>query len=157
MLRTCPYGPGLPPNDSMVIPPVRYESTPMEHRCGTRFPLSTLARLHVSTGDLMHGRIGNVSLSGAFIAIPARVPVWTRLEVELASQASGSVPAYVVRETDGGVGLEWCELAPWPILRLLRQVCQADQHRTSSYACRALINRTDQWYVRWAELAQGAH
>lgn len=98
----------------------------MEHRCGTRIPTSMRVRLNMPSRILV-GRILNLSLSGAFVALPERLPEQTRLVVEATAQGGfGStprwrVPAHVVRTSDGGVGLEWDAFAPWPILTLLRR------------------------------------
>ena len=95
----------------------------MEHRCGTRFPMSLPVRLAVADWPMIGGRIENVSLSGALVTVAVEMPLWTRLEIELPAVLAQSrwVPAYVVRRTLAGVGLEWCEFAPRPVLDLLRR------------------------------------
>jgi hypothetical protein len=110
-------------------------NTPMEHRCGTRVPMSMAIRLSLPSRTLT-GRIVNVSLSGALVTVAERIPEQTRLVVEMdASHQAGSTPpspilAHVVREADGCVGLEWCVFAPWPVLNLLRhKASQADVRR----------------------------
>ncbi len=109
----------------------------MEHRCGTRVPLSMRVRLDLPSQVLV-GRILNLSLSGAFVALPERLPEQTPLIVEVTAQRGfGSVPewrvpAHVVRASDAGIGLEWDAFAPWPILTLLRHTAFRGPRASSS-------------------------
>ena len=103
----------------------------MEHRCGTRVPMSMSVRLDMPS-RVLEGRILNLSLSGAFVSTPERLPEQTKLVVEMSLQGElGSmrpwrVPAHIVRVSDTGFGLEWDAFAPWPILTLLRRTaCDA--------------------------------
>lgn len=105
----------------------------MEHRCGTRVPMTMRVRLDMRSQVLV-GRILNLSLSGAFVALPERLPEQTRLVVEasahgeLGSMRPWRIPAHVVRISDTGVGLEWDAFAPWPILTLLRRAAANEPH-----------------------------
>jgi hypothetical protein len=97
----------------------------MEHRCGRRVRMSLGARLGSPSRSLF-GRVVDLSLSGAFVALPDPIPEQTRLVVEVAARGGfGStpwrVPAHVVRRSESGVGIEWDEFAPWPVLALLRR------------------------------------
>ena len=96
----------------------------MEHRCGMRVRTSMRARLS-SPSRALTGRIIELSLSGAFVALPEPIPEQTRLVVEIAAPGgAGSTPwrvsAHVVRRSETGVGIEWDVFAPWPVLTLLR-------------------------------------
>jgi hypothetical protein len=97
----------------------------MEHRCGTRVPISLTVRLVLPSRSIS-ARIENVSLSGAFIEVGERIPEQTQLIVELAKEESGMtppwrIPGHVVRETAAGIGIEWSSFAPWAVLSLLRR------------------------------------
>ncbi len=107
----------------------------MEHRCGTRVQTSIRARLR-SPSRTLTGRIIDLSLSGAFVALPDSIPEQTRLVVEVAARGTfGStpwrVPAHVVRRSETGVGIEWDAFAPWPVLTLLRRETCAGPRSTS--------------------------
>jgi hypothetical protein len=107
----------------------------MEHRCGTRLPTSIRARLGSPSGSLT-GRIIDLSLSGAFVALSDPIPEETRLIVDVAGREGfGStpsrVPAHVVRRSETGVGIEWDTFAPWPVLTLLRRHTCSDSLSTS--------------------------
>lgn len=98
----------------------------MEHRCGTRVPMSMRTRLELPSKVLI-GQIANLSLSGAFVAVPECIPDQTKLLVTVSvrggfgSKRRWRVPAHVVRGSDAGVAVEWDTFAPWPILSLLRR------------------------------------
>lgn len=97
----------------------------MEHRCGTRVRTSIKARLSLPSRALT-GRIIDLSLSGAFVALSEPIPEQTRLVVEIAVRGDSEstpwrVPAHVVRRSEAGVGIEWDAFAPWPVLTLLRR------------------------------------
>lgn len=109
----------------------------MEHRCGTRVPMWMRVRLDMPS-QVLAGRILNLSLSGAFVAIPERLPEQARLVVEVAAQGGldpmprWRVPAHIVRTSDAGLGLEWDVFAPWPILTLLRRTASGAPRSFSS-------------------------
>jgi hypothetical protein len=98
----------------------------MEHRWGTRAPVNVAVTLQLHSGALKPGRIANLSLSGALVRTEARLRPLSRVVVMLSPGDSeeGSlekVAAYVVRETLGGVGIEWSEFAPPAICALLAE------------------------------------
>lgn len=75
----------------------------------------------------MSGRLLNASSSGGYVATGAKLPMMTRVHVMLAwgnlqSSSRDRIAAYVVRSDAGGVGLEWQEFAPPPLLALLDSV-----------------------------------
>jgi PilZ domain len=102
----------------------------MEHRWGKRSGLNIGARLCLSSGAVAAGRIANASLSGAFVRTANRIPVLTRVLVELDTNSAGQnarecIPAYIVRATQDGVGLEWNEFTPPAIAALLARFATA--------------------------------
>jgi PilZ domain len=96
----------------------------MEHRWGQRRRVQVPVELRLGTRRLGTGWTDNLSLSGAFVRIPACMPLWARVEVELlAAHSRGPsrpvIHAQVVRVAEDGVGVEWAEYAPDPIGILL--------------------------------------
>jgi hypothetical protein len=68
-------------------------------------------------------RVVDVSISGAFLRIGLPIddlhPVCIELPVAGQKRSRASVEAYVVRRGDDGVGVEWSELAPAPVMALI--------------------------------------
>ena len=89
----------------------------MEHRWGARRVIGQPVELHRRGADPLLGRIVDLSVSGAFIHTDGAVPPLARLEVVIDGIA---VPAWVVRRTAGGIGVEWCQFAPSAIGTILR-------------------------------------
>lgn len=99
----------------------------MEHRFGTRRPLSLPVRLDKRGETLAFGRMLNVSLSGAYIETTRIFQPLMQIEIYCGrfsgdpARASG-IAAYMARKTITGVGVEWCEFAPAAIRRLMALV-----------------------------------
>jgi hypothetical protein len=96
----------------------------MEHRWGERFPVEVAVRLHSGTTIILESRLTNASVSGALINTGVRLPVFCHVILEFdvvrrTGVARQRIPAYVVRHAPGGLGLEWQEFAPRPIVNLL--------------------------------------
>ena len=98
----------------------------MEHRWGKRIEVDVPVTLRLASGELVPGRIANVSLSGAFIRAQPRLPSLGRVAVQLQADESWegqprTVWAHIVRHEHGGAGLEWSEFSPAPICALLAE------------------------------------
>jgi PilZ domain-containing protein len=97
----------------------------MEHRWGERVALRQTVELFFGLSPPVVGSLENVSSSGAFVRTAGRRPPRGPVEVILRedrsvrSRQSPRLPAYVVRETDSGVGIEWCEFAPRVVRELI--------------------------------------
>lgn len=96
----------------------------MEHRWGRRKPVNAVICIKWRAAVVAHGQLTNVSISGALATTDARPPLWSRVEVQIewlgtAQPPSPPLPAYVVRHTADGIGLEWCEFAPAATLQWL--------------------------------------
>ncbi len=96
----------------------------MEHRWGERFAVSMTVELSSGSAPPVTGSLENVSASGAFVRMVERGPPRGPVVVSLRWQGSGRtrpvrLAAYVVRETEGGVGIEWCEFAPRAVREIL--------------------------------------
>jgi hypothetical protein len=68
-------------------------------------------------------RVVDVSISGAFLRIGLPVddlhPVFIEFSTPGSRRARASIEAYVVRRGNDGVGVEWAELAPKPVMALI--------------------------------------
>jgi len=96
----------------------------MEHRWGERFAVRMTVELSSSSSPPVAGSLENVSASGAFVRTDESGPPRGPVAVILRQGDSGRVravrlAAYVVRETEGGVGIEWCEFAPRAVRELM--------------------------------------
>jgi hypothetical protein len=96
----------------------------MEHRWGERLTIDVPVKLRSGCTPALAGYMCQVSISGALVATAAVMPLASRIEVEL---AGCDVPAWVVRREEGYLAVEWCELAPAPVLALEQQVRQFRQ------------------------------
>lgn len=100
----------------------------MEHRHGNR--IATSFPIHIEMASCtLPGRIVDVSLSGAFVEVGVRIPEHTQVTVVSAAYKSARnknpdrwrISAHVARRSINGVGLEWDQFAPVPILDLMRK------------------------------------
>lgn len=135
----------------------------MEHRWGFRYPIDMSVRLERPPNLLVPAKLRNLSSSGAYVETRAALALDCRVLLELGCRQSPSegrcrVPAHVVRKDERGIGVEWCEFAPRPVLSLLAAVRQADifeprQDRAASQALppvrkRRPAARADAWPSR---------
>ncbi len=93
----------------------------MDHRCGTRFNLSLAVELLLPDQQGVPARMVVISVTGALVEtrldVPPLSPVLLR---PLASEDPDSViEAYVVRNTERGIALEWLDTACDEVLALL--------------------------------------
>lgn len=96
----------------------------MEHRWGERVEVHLTVELSTGASTPVTGSLENVSSSGAFVRTQGKGPPRGPVEVALAegdADRGGLVrlAAYVVRQSEGGVGIEWCEFAPAAVRRLI--------------------------------------
>ena len=82
----------------------------MEHRCGERLPVSLTATIRKPNGEAIGVTIRNLSMGGAFIALPwgraiLRGLVGLEVHVPGAAQRLYQWRAYVVHRHADGVGL----------------------------------------------------
>ena len=93
----------------------------MEHRWGERLTVDVPVKLRCGRSPVLAANLCDLSISGALVATDGTLPLAARIEVEL---AGSDVAAWVVRRDPGRVALEWCELAPQPVVALAQQVRQ---------------------------------
>jgi hypothetical protein len=72
----------------------------------------------------IHGRLKNLSLSGALVITDHALPLHAYVEISIKPLETGHGPvrvmARVTRNLEGGVAVEWCEYAPNAVTDLLR-------------------------------------
>lgn len=117
----------------------------MEHRWGIRHLLDVSVRLEGPLETLAFARLRNVSSSGAYLETRTAPALDSRVLLELRCGLGRDggrcrVAAYIVRRDERGIGVEWCEFAPQPVLALITSawqaadVFEAREHRAGSQA-----------------------
>jgi hypothetical protein len=96
----------------------------MEHRWGERVGLDLPVRITAHPFSVRHGRLINLSVSGAMIKADYDLRVLSRIQVVIemphrTRSEAPSVAAYVTRSTKAGIGIEWCEFSPVVVSELL--------------------------------------
>ena len=96
----------------------------MEHRWGERVGVDIPVRITAHPFSVRHGRLTNLSVSGASIKAEADMRVLSRIQlvIEIPHTTRSEAPnvaAYVTRSSKGLFGVEWCEFAPPVISELL--------------------------------------
>ncbi|HEX4267022.1 MAG TPA: PilZ domain-containing protein [Steroidobacteraceae bacterium] len=114
----------------------------MEHRWGERVAVRMTVELSSGSSAPVTGNLENVSSSGAFVRTegrgPSRGPVAVMLRQDgCGHPRSARLAAYVVRETEGGVGIEWCEFAPRAVRELMIRDGAAGGERAPARRLRA--------------------
>jgi hypothetical protein len=99
------------------------ELTGNGRRWGQRIELDIPVRVAAHASPTIHGRLKNLSLSGALIEADHELRLHAYIEVRINLPETGcraGFMARVTREVEGAIGLEWCEFAPSAINELLR-------------------------------------
>jgi hypothetical protein len=103
-----------------------YQLNELEHRWGERFQLDLPVQLAVNTVSGIDARLKNLSLSGALIEADFALRIHTVVEIKvplpLSEQPATVVKAYVIRNFNDKVGIEWRDFAPHAIKELLRSL-----------------------------------
>lgn len=88
----------------------------MEHRWGQRIQVDVAVSLRLADGTLVLARLVDLSVSGALVQtgepLALLSPVAVLLDSYLPEPWARTVCGHVVRETFGGVGIEWAEFSP---------------------------------------------
>ncbi|WP_455234377.1 PilZ domain-containing protein [Thiogranum longum] len=83
----------------------------IEHRWSSRKDINMDVNLYYPPIGMINGQTRNISLEGMFVAVKGvRIPPQARLEISFTAETQGRpvehrLPAYVVHQSDGGVGL----------------------------------------------------
>ena len=91
----------------------------MEHRWGTRVEMFTPANVTTAAGRSYKAVVRNASLSGAFLATLAHLPVLSRFVLKPLVPDADWIDACVVRTNVRGVGVEWMDPPLRPVSTLL--------------------------------------
>jgi hypothetical protein len=91
----------------------------MEHRWGTRIPLTVPAEIKLRDGRRDAATVRNASVSGAFIETALRLPVHSRVNVRPLSRPEPGLDAHVVRAEAGGFAVEWSYPGAHPVSDIL--------------------------------------
>jgi hypothetical protein len=107
----------------------------MEHRWGQRLTVDLAIRIAGRPYNVRPARLTDLSASGAYIKVCADLRPLSRVQIAIAlphrlTHPTPMVAAYVVRRGRDGIGVEWCEYAPKPVLELLRHA--AAHHRMAA-------------------------
>ena len=97
----------------------------MEHRLGSRHATDVDVYLRTWGSTVSaRGRLRDVSVSGAFIAtlLPCRPLLHVTVQIALEGRSRRNAPLFegqIVRLAQGGIGIEWAELQPELVARLV--------------------------------------
>jgi PilZ domain len=96
----------------------------MEHRWGHRREISRAVRIGTRNGLAAKGRICNVSISGAFVASPIPISLYSHVELRFAALIDGkrtaiALEGQVVRREAAGFGVEWSVFAAEAVRALI--------------------------------------
>jgi hypothetical protein len=97
----------------------------MEHRWGDRLQIDIPIRMTGDRASQLHtGRLTNISLSGALITTAFAPRVLSRIQASWSSSPRPAhyfpaVAAYIVRKSEDGIAVEWCEFAPTAVAQIM--------------------------------------
>ena len=96
----------------------------MDHRWGMRKPINLNVQLIAQPGAIAPGWLTDASASGAFVRTELSLRILTPVRILVVDPLpTGSRPidlsGYVIRRAQSGVGLEWWNLLPGALHRLL--------------------------------------
>jgi hypothetical protein len=105
----------------------------MEHRWGTRVELDVAAELLTPDGVPADAAVKNASLSGAFVETSAKLPLLSRVSLNIRAPMDEWLDACVVRVEDEGLALEWLDPGSRlvPALLAMRRISRGDVLQTS--------------------------
>jgi hypothetical protein len=97
------------------------------HRWGQRIAVDTPVQVAACTLPAIHGRLKNLSLSGALMETDHELPLHAYIAISVRLPEMGdsatTVMARVTRQLKDAVGVEWYEFAPRTVRDLLRSPC----------------------------------
>jgi hypothetical protein len=119
----------------------------MEHRWGERVGVDFAVRISALPFVVRHGRLTNLSVSGASITAAFDFRLLSRIQIffdlpHRTRSESPAIAAYVTRVSKGGAGIEWCEFAPPAVTELLQSAAaRRYARRRKSEAASIAISR----------------
>lgn len=98
----------------------------MEHRWGWRVATDLAVQWADSARHRRIARMRDISVSGAFLEVANPPDLMTRVWIRFAVGPNRfeRVEAYVVRASAGGCGLEWMDLAPGQVQKLMEDIAK---------------------------------
>ena len=94
------------------------------NRWGQRTPVDIPVQIAAHASPAIHGRLKNLSLSGALMEVDHDLRLHALVEVSIkfppVERRAGVIMARVKRKLQDAVGIEWCEFAPSAVKDLLR-------------------------------------
>ena len=115
----------------------------MEHRWGTRVEMFTPANVTTAAGRSYKAVVRNASLSGAFLATLAHLPVLSRFVLKPLVPDADWSDACVVRTNVRGVGVEWLDPQLRPVSTLLAMRSHAYRALSAHYQQQPLVEEED--------------
>jgi hypothetical protein len=106
----------------------------VQRRWGNRAPLQILAELIATDGEILAVWVRDASVSGAFVETGYELPLLSRVSLCPAGRAGQWLKAVVVREDDGGYGIEWLSPGLLAVSALLSMGREMDQGMPSAAA-----------------------
>jgi hypothetical protein len=99
-------------------------------RWGERIDVDLPVTIFAGGPATASGRVRNVSISGALLATDAQLSPQSGITVVVAESPNGHTPrmelaARVIRNDEGAIAIEWCDMACQPLVDLL-QAARAD-------------------------------
>ena len=93
-------------------------------RWSRRIPVDIPVQVAADGSPTIHARLKDLSLSGALVTTDHALRLHAYIEIAIKPSETGRstirVMARVMRNLEGGVGIEWCEFAPSAVTDLLR-------------------------------------
>jgi hypothetical protein len=93
-------------------------------RSSRRIAMDIPVRVAADGSPTIHGRLKNLSLSGALLITDHALRLHAYIEIGIEPLETGHdavrIMARVTRNLERGVGVEWCEFAPSAVTDLLR-------------------------------------
>jgi len=93
-------------------------------RWSLRIAVDIPVRVAADGSPTIHGRLNNLSLSGALLITDHALRLHAYIEIGIEPLETGHdavrIMARVTRNLERGVGVEWCEFAPSAVTDLLR-------------------------------------
>jgi hypothetical protein len=106
--------------------------SPTQIRWGARIEVDLPVSIVAGGSPPAAGRMRNISISGALIATDAQLSRHAILTVVVAESVTGhtqrmELAARVIRNDDGAIAIEWCDMACQPLVDLLQAACAVAQ------------------------------
>lgn len=99
-------------------------TTCMEHRWGQRVLADVPVTITCEGRNFGMGRVSNVSLSGALLVTPLKIPLHASISIAPIGEArpKEEMAACVVRTVPGGFAVEWRDMASPPVIALIERI-----------------------------------